>query len=700
MSDSASDNLDSFARNVRVGTVTGQDFIDYFNACDCKPSSAFEMGPSPSYNWILLVKPMSAGLKDAFGLTRELVVHFSQHREFQARALALRQKLEQRLPPGRIEESVDIVVCDDPHTREILAAMPQNNRVLVHLSSEDVSKEMREGRPSVAFRHRLQEKLYASDFFNRAGPVEGQDFIGRSLFLQKLTRTLSAGSHVGMYGLRKVGKTSIIRELISRSHTIAPDITWVYLDLLGILDVNRTQSHLLYRIAEDLRIGLGPSALKSMGCDMLTQEHRYDTLCESEADLKAFCRSFDEDFRRLLRHMRDQGRRVVLVLDEIEQLFPIPGQRDGFEKYDEFLRYVRGLSQNIGTLTLFVVGVNPQVSEAQFLGNRQNPMFSFFTVEYVPAMSADDVRDLLRSLGRPSGVTFENEAVLRLYELVGGHPYLLRRYCSLLIRDSRRPITLTADEVSLKRADFVRAESSVLSEMVSVVKEYYREEFAALHRVAVEGSVPEGSINNQILAHLEGCQLVAVRDGQVAIGTAIMGDWLANLSRTAAASVGVEQLDGEISIADRTSNDQVAAKECIETTERTLRRVIRAKLNERWGGRADKRIHDAIGTEAVAKAEASMTSSLQKWYPDVDSYTKEFLDYVYIGDLRNIICGREWDVFRVMFGDKQEVQRNLGIIAAARNEFQHYRDLPPDEVLRVILAAKDVLKRLKPPSNT
>jgi hypothetical protein len=128
--------------------------------------------------------------------------------------------------------------------------------------------------------------------------------------------------------------------------------------------------------------------------------------------------------------------------------------------------------------------------------------------------------------------------------------------------------------------------------------------------------------------------------------------------------------------------------------------VIRAKLNERWGGRADKRIHDAIGPDAVAKAEASMASSLQKWYPDAASYTKELLDYVYIGDLKNIICGREWDVFRLMFVDKQEVQRNLEIIAAARNEFQHYRDLPSDEILRVILSAKDVLKRIKPSSNT
>ena len=499
-----------------------------------------------------------------------------------------------------------------------------------------------------------------------------------------------------MYGLRKVGKTSIIKELVSRSRTISPHIAWVYIDLLGILDVNRSQSHLLYRIAEGLRISFGSPALRELGCDVLAYEYRYDALCASETELKAFCRAFDEDFRHLLRQMNEQGRRVVLVLDEIEQLFPIPGQRDGFEKYDDFLRYVRGLSQNLGTLTLFVVGVNPQVSEAQFLGTRQNPMFSFFTVEYVPAMSIDDVRDVLRSLGRPSGVAFDNEAVVRLYDLVGGHPYLLRRYCSLLIQGWHRPVTFTSDDVSHKRADFVRAESSVLSEMVSVVKEYYREEFSALHRVAVEGSVSEASINNQILAHLEGCQLVAVCDGKVTIGTAIMGDWLSSLTRAAAANVGVDQVVVDMALPINASSDPAAAKEWIETTERTLRHLIRKKLNERWGGRADKRIREAIGPEAVAKAEASMTSSLQKWYPEADSYIKDFLDYVYIGDLSNIVCGREWDVFRVIFSDKQEIQRNLGIIAAARNEFQHYRDLPSDEILRVTLAAKDVLKRIKP----
>lgn len=709
MDDAAKAKVEEFGVTTTIGAIKGEELIRYFEACNCEVTAAYPIDQAQQRSWALLIKPKSKALTDGFGLLREVLVHVSLHRDFQPRTLNNRHFVQGQVVEGRLQDDVEIVISEDPNLDGIIAGVSIEHRVLVPLSSSEIVSDLRSGVPSEQFRRRLQERLYAADFFDRSGPVEGIDFIGREKLLQDISQKLSAGSHIGLFGLRKMGKTSIIKALIHRARALTPHMSWVHVDLLAILPVNRTATFLYHRIAEQIATVVPRPVLTAVGCRVIGVPRRFSDIASTATAIQAFERSFDEDLRALLAHLKAEGKRLVLVLDEIEQLFPLPGQPEGFKGYDAFLQYVRGLAQEVGGLSLLVVGVNAQISEAQFFGatrhghapggRRQNPMFAFFSTRYAEPMETDDIKTMLRTLGKSSGVAFAREAIEQIEHFVGGHPYLIRKYCSLLIRGVERPVEITRDAVIAARQEFIRQENSVFAEMCQVVKEYYHEEFVVLHRVATEGGCAVDSINNAILAHLAGCQLVAIRDGRVEIGTELMKEWLGGVKKADAIRVATADQNGEgvVPGAVEVSNNQLeeAVKEC----ELALRRMVRRLMDERWGGRADERVREAIGTVSTAKADSSMEKSLDKYYPDADVLTKEFLDFLYIGDLKNIILGNEWELFRRVFSDKKTTEHNLSVVAGCRNELQHFRALPDRERLRAFVAIGDLLAEIRKEST-
>ena len=705
MDDAAKAKVDEFGVTTTIGAIKGDELIRYFEACNCDVTAAYPIDQAQHRSWALLIKPKSKALTDGFGLLREVLVHVSMHREFQPRTLNNRHFVQSQVVEGRLQDDVEIVISEDPNLNGIIAGVSLEHRVVVPLSSADVVSDLRSGGASEEFRRRLQERLYAADFFDRSGPVEGKDFIGREKLLQDISQKLSAGSHIGLFGLRKMGKTSIIKALIARSHVLTPHMSWVHVDLLAILPINRTATFLFHRIAEQIVATVPRAVLTAVGCRVIGVPRRFSDIASTEAAIRAFERSFDEDLRAVLRHLKAEGKQLVLVLDEIEQLFPLPGQPEGFKGYDAFLQYVRGVAQEVGGLSVLVVGVNSQISEAQFFGatrhghgsggRRQNPMFAFFSTRYAEPMDTDDIKTMLRSLGKSSGVSFGHEAVDQIEHFVGGHPYLIRKYCSLLIRGKERPVDVTREHVIAARQDFIRQESSVFAEMCQVVKEYYPEEFAVLHRVATEGGRPAESINNAILAHLAGCQLVAIHDGRVEIGTELLKEWLGGVTRADAIRVAATDPPGEVVVPGSAEVSDTQLEEAVKECELAIRRLVRQRMDQRWGGRADERVKLAIGTVSAAKAVSTMEKSLDKYYPDADVLTKEFLDFLYIGDLKNIILGTEWELFRSVFADKRATEHNMGVVAGCRNELQHFRILPGRERLRAFVAIGDLLSEIR-----
>src|SRR5215210_9428096 len=56
----------------------------------------------------------------------------------------------------------------------------------------------------------LEQTLFSRDLYDERTPVRGDHFFGRARELEALAACVTQGRHVGLFGLRKIGKTSLL----------------------------------------------------------------------------------------------------------------------------------------------------------------------------------------------------------------------------------------------------------------------------------------------------------------------------------------------------------------------------------------------------------------------------------------------------------------------------------------------------------
>src|ERR671935_1651873 len=71
--------------------------------------------------------------------------------------------------------------------------------------------------------------------FPVGGPVPPADLVGRETYLRRIAERLADGNHVLVAGPRRIGKTSIILEVLRRARR--KGMLTAYVDCLGATDV-------------------------------------------------------------------------------------------------------------------------------------------------------------------------------------------------------------------------------------------------------------------------------------------------------------------------------------------------------------------------------------------------------------------------------------------------------------------------------
>jgi hypothetical protein len=658
----------SFSRSFSVGIIPGEEILKFLEqaSLECKWLHSFESGMT----WYLLVKPKTKFLIDSIGLDREILVIVTKFGEVEARTFNHIDEVNRiTRTENRFHSELIIVIGQRSANSSAVNSYKKNDCVSIWISDEEIKSENDTCQNRLL--SKIQNAFFAKDFFDISGPVSGPQFFGRSKLIQEIEGNFDSKSNVGLFGLRKVGKTSIIKAL--KENGKSKHIHCVHVDLLSFPDLRKTIEWVLRDVYDDL-----------LNSKIVTLSNRM----RQTTDVYEFYSEFLNEFPALLRDLDAKGRRLILILDEIEKLFPTPDGRAGFSGYDDLLSYLRGMSQKYESLRIMVVGVNPHIAEAQLLGKSQNPMFGFFTIKYAPPMNFDEVKEMVKKLGKSSGVDFDRDCIQFLYDALGGHPFLTRKYCSHYIKsqDKPRPIdVLLSDLVSVK-SSFFRKEISQFSEMVGVVKDYYPSEFAELHRIAERDFTSEDSISQTILAHLEGYQLVEIASGKVRIKNHFIKEWLTTLSKP------------DVSNISQLGSSQVPAKrkfgplkEEISELEEKIRKFIRNMLNSRWKGQADSRIKKAIGDAAWDAAEVRKSKTIMN---RGDAAENDILEFLNIGDLSNIVIGNEWDLFRHQFLDKKKIETHFSVLTISRNDLFHSRQIDEIDEMRTKVAIADIYKAL------
>ena len=273
----------------------------------------------------------------------------------------------------------------------------------------------------------LQAELPRFDVFDERYPVRGRSVVGRASEADELTRRLLRGQAVGLFGLRKVGKTTLLRVVTDRADPRSG---------LQLANARRARS-------------IPPSTMMVTMFDgqevvRPTVDYVADSLVAVIEDrlqlggLEPPPRPGDaplEHLGQLLSFATDElSVPLVIAIDEYDYLFE---RRDGspaIPGIETLFQLLRARAQrHPGALSLVLMGRDPRVLRRSEWGGLPNPLLNWMTTRWVGPLLPAEADELLRRLGRRVLLDVDSHTTTLAYRWTGGHPLLHRQFGSALL---------------------------------------------------------------------------------------------------------------------------------------------------------------------------------------------------------------------------------------------------------------------------
>jgi predicted Ser/Thr protein kinase len=218
--------------------------------------------------------------------------------------------------------------------------------------------------------------------------VRGEKFFGREVLITELLE--GPRTAVWVAGLRRMGKTSLLREIEQR---VARNTATIYLplywDLEGAID-DATLCESLFAALDEIPGGIAA-------------EKAWEAL------------STPEVIRKIQKAARQQGKILLLLCDEVEALLAVA------KDDPHLLARLRRVMQTSDSVRCILTATR-RLSRLETLDATETSPFlhGFVPPLYLPPMNEAEIQPLLTKAG------FALETQKILYQLTGGHPFLLQ----------------------------------------------------------------------------------------------------------------------------------------------------------------------------------------------------------------------------------------------------------------------------------
>ncbi|MBI5514280.1 MAG: AAA family ATPase [Deltaproteobacteria bacterium] len=413
---------------------------------DLEPTALRELRTGAARSsWVVLAKP-AAALQRHFELAPEVLVLCTPWQEVQANDIARVERIlreEVRIDPGFV-----LVIARDPEARDRLGPAVPENRAYLFVSDEtfrttaDLQSWLRE---------LLREALGRRRLFDLRLPAAGPQFFGREKEFEALERDVLQGHCVGVFGLRKVGKTSLLRRVTEKFREAdagARRVLPVEVDLLETPYPRRNLAGVAELIGRQLDREVRRAGLRaSPDADPLLR------------------------LQETVAQMTDA--RLLLILDEYEVLLNgrIPRQ-DGLD----LLTWLRGVAQGHPTRFGFVLaGRNQRLLAPARIDGTDNPMYRFLRDMALAGLAPEECRGMVRKIGCRMALRFEPDALELVVQETGGHPALARTLGDLVDQHvpttERTPASIDGIVVRRVLSRFAREVDEDMRELVNAAND-------------------------------------------------------------------------------------------------------------------------------------------------------------------------------------------------------------------------------------
>jgi serine/threonine-protein kinase len=471
---------------------------------------------SSDRSWGLVLR-MSPALQELFGRRSEVLLWASLYPNFEARAITDAQAQLEQHRPRLSEDFVLVVSASRTADADVALASERLDTVFVGIPMHRLSSLAPQGPDTLT--GLLQSRVYSRDLYQLTGAItDPQRFFGRQTLINELEAALRLKGHVGLFGLRKMGKTSLMYRVLERLRT-HPSILTAHVDVQRVESVDKSSAYFLWSLGQ----ALFDTNKSIQASKKLRLFGKYDMLRLAPQDVRdGIHEYFFHDVRQIL---ESRDRRIVFIVDEIERMWPGSRGTDatGWGKtFVEVWRLLRGIEQeNPGRISYFVTGTSPQCLEATQAAGQENPLHRYIERRFLPHLDDDARRELLTRIGDRIGIKWTEEAIQFVVAQVSGHPSLLRTVGSFVHRHFvGRTGPVTVDEKTAR--DLFQHALPELNasfrQITEALRESYQDDYMLLEMLAC-GQIGEYRAHAEIapdaLVHLKGYEVVDTQNESI-----------------------------------------------------------------------------------------------------------------------------------------------------------------------------------------
>lgn len=451
-----------------------------------------------------LVKPTS-DFEIQFNLNRELIVVFSDYTDFEPRTLDAISEIHRTNTQNlRIDRICSIIISRDNRieyrVKDILKNDTEMQMIVPFSYNELLSGDCRD-----KIINRFRNNFFERDLFAFSAPLQKDlYFFGRRDYVQTLINRHFSGENSGVFGLRRSGKTSILNAVMRSLERINRKSIWLDCQELHFLRWNKAIYRIIEKISEEFNFKFN----------------------HSEADYNEnntpsiFAKDLDHFFAE------SQQKSLLLLFDEIEQISFKLSLSDSWKKENDFTLFwqiIRMYFQSHQEQFNFIIaGTNPTCIETIYINEHENPLYNQIkTDNYIIPFDVPQTEEMVNKLGGYMGLSFDNTVCATLKQDFGGHPFLIRHYCSAINRyindkNFQKPITITKAIYDQVMPIFIEKYAYNYCKLIlEVLARYYPEENVFLEKLAIGDDkwLEIHKKSSELISHLVGYGIIEKNQG-------------------------------------------------------------------------------------------------------------------------------------------------------------------------------------------
>jgi len=629
--------LDNTELNI-IKTLSKVWFISFFKLHEFKGSR---------YVYVFL-RPSST-LSERFNLHNEVLCLINSYEKFDARSLDFVDKTLSDFE-NRLDKLCILVVSKSEDITHVIANLSADKESRIYIPFKFSELLGCKHQESILITKRLEQHLYTKDLFAFDSPLRTEKyFFGRKADVQTLVGKYTNGENGCIFGLRRIGKTSVLLAVERQLKSLKCPVT--YLDCSDTKFHRNVWNKALFYIKETLFISNKVP---------LANTHSEDEYSEQKA---SDC--FQKDLNTLYKYFGNK--RVLIIFDEIESITFDLSSSENWAKgldYVFFWQTLRSIYQQNSSLFSFIIsGVNPKALEtAKANQNQDNPIYRFITPNYLGFFKAETVSYMINYIGQYMGIKFEQEVSTYLTDSFGGHPFLIRQICSQIhkeLNDSNkaRPAVINKHYYTSHIKQISNNIKDYIDLILQILIDKYPNEYELLEYLANgdENTFLEfASQSREWILHLEGYGLITEQDNKFFFRINMVSELIKTNTKKIKLPSSIEE-KWEVISKKRNS------------LESKLKAITKLLLKTSLGN-----------TKARESIISAMSKPNQKSKALTFAYDEIFEKEIYFLDLKRVI-EINWKIFENIFkSDKQKFTMYMDLANKNRAD-AHAKEIATDD---------------------